>query len=159
MTEDTDEIRPDKSVHDYEPVDLSAYCNAGLELYDRDLEGISGGTWLYPRDRRPPTGVQKFHGLPFQIGPTDPGTQPSFIALGEKGGLRQTPVVVPIGQRVTHAIFAHALLESQLWRGGQLGAVVAHYGFQFSDAEPVDVPIRERFEVGNIPLPWGQYPF
>jgi hypothetical protein len=23
----------------------------------------------------------------------------------------------------------------------------------------VTIPIRERFEVGNLPLPWGQYPF
>jgi len=153
----TDSIRP--TTPDYEPLDISSVCNAGLELYDRDLEVRSGGTWLYPRDRRPPIGLQRFHGLPFQIGPHSPSETRCFVALGCSEGPSTKSVVVVVNKRTEQVIFAHALLETHLWEGGPLGSVVARYVFHLADGSSIDVPIRERFEIGNLPLPWGQLPF
>ncbi len=141
---------------DYEPLDLSRHCNAGLEAYVPD-PAFPDDQWRHmPQD--PPTGRQHFHGLPFQIGPPS-GDGACLIALGQGDGLRSTPLSIPIERRAQHIIFAHALLESRLWQGAALGATVVKYCFSFDDGEVVEVPIRERFEVGNIPLPWGQYPF
>ena len=66
-------------MQDYEPLDLSALCNAGTELLGEDQD--------------PPRGSQRFRGLPFQIGPGDAGDGPCFIGLrctglGNRSGRR-----------------------------------------------------------------------
>lgn len=71
----------------------------------------------------------------------------------------EAPLTIPIDGAVHHLIFAHALLETNLWEGGPLGETVVRYRVRYANGKEVDVPIRERFEVGNIPLPWGQFPF
>lgn len=144
---------------DYEPLNISGFCNAGLELYDRDLESQCGGSWLYPRDRRPPVGLQIFHGLPFLIGGEAPSEERCFVALRCSPSSSSEAFTVPVGGHAEYVVFAHALLETSLWRGGPLGSVVARYVFHLADGKPIEVPVRERFEVGNIPLPWGQLPF
>ena len=67
--------------------------------------------------------------------------------------------MIPVKRHARHVIFAHALLETDLWRGGQLGEVIATYVVHFVDGPRIATPIRERFEIGNIPLPWGQFPY
>jgi len=124
---------------DYQPLDLSAHCNAGAEVIGPDA--------------KPPVGAQTFHGLPFQIGPEGR----CFIARG--GDLGTGPVTIPIGQKARRVIFAHRLLESKLSEGDPVGRVVAHYAFRLAGGETVRVPIRERFETGVIPSGWGQLAF
>lgn len=143
---------------DYEPLDLSAQCNAGRELYHREnLEYY--GTYLQPLPDAPPIGAQTFHGLPFLIGDTQTTGQRCFLGFGQHDNLYSEPVAIPVGRETRHVIFAHALLETELWRGGPLGEVIAKYIFHFADRTRIEVPIRERFEIGNIPLPWGQFPY
>ena len=60
---------------------------------------------------------------------------------------------------VLQAAFAHALLESRIPEGGPVGVPAAHYVFRYTDGEEVRLPIRERFEVGVVPVGWGQLPF
>ena len=142
---------------DYEPLPLSELFSAGVELYAP--ENLSwDGTYLQPLEANPPTGRQEFHGLPFQVGPEDGSDGPCFVAFGG-GGLHREKVVIPVGKTASHVIFAHAVLETQLWQGGPLGIEIARYVFCYQDGTKKDVPIRERFEIGNIPLPWGQFPF
>ena len=69
------------------------------------------------------------------------------------------PVSVPVGRRATNVVFAHKLLDTDLLAGGPMGVVVADYVFHLAGAEPVVVPIRERFEIGSLPLWWGGLPF
>jgi hypothetical protein len=141
---------------DYEPLPLDDLCNAGPELYAPDnLQ--QDGTYLQELPPKPPTGDQIFHGLPFRIGPESGG--PCFLAFSETGGLHTDPVTIPVGKTARHVIFAHAVLETGLWQGGPVGVEIAHYIFRWSDGAETAVPIRERFEIGNIPLPWGQFPF
>lgn len=142
---------------DYEPLDLTPFCNAGPELFG---PGSLTTDASEPAEiaQPVPTGLQILRGLPFRIGSGEPGS-PSFIALGAAEGLSHAPVSIPVGMTARHILFAHALLETELWRGGQLGIVVARYCFEFEDGQKVEVPIRERFEIGNVPLPWGQHPF
>lgn len=143
---------------EYEPILLAAYCNAGVELYHPDNLQYDG-TYLQPLPEAPPVGSQMFHGLPFLIGDKDSSGQNCFLGFGRDDKLYSQALKIPIRRQARHVVFAQALLETDLWRGGPLGESVATYVFQFADGSRVDVPIRERFEIGNIPLPWGQFPF
>jgi hypothetical protein len=122
----------------YQPLDLSAYCNAGVELLAGDQESL--------------VGVQQLHGLPFHIGE---GSR-AFIAFG--ADLSQKPLTIPIQAAACSVIVAHRLLDSQLMSGGPIGETVADYVFRLSDGSEHRVPIRERFEIADLAT-FGQEPF
>ncbi len=125
----------------YQPVDLAAYCNAGVELF----EGQGA--------QEPPLGDQVFHGLPIHI--NNDGTR-AFIAFGT--GLNQQPRTIPIHARAYSLIVAHRLLGSEIMAGGPVGEGVATYVVRLSDGSQHRVPIRERFEIADL-ADWGQLPF
>ena len=128
---------------DYEALDLSALCNGTVDLVG---------------DSAPPVGAQTFHGLPFLIGPAaGDATQPCFIVGGGERGCE--PVRIPVGRTARQVIVAHRLLRSELYAGGPLGVTVAEYVFHLAGREPVRVPIRERFDIIALPMPWGGLPF
>ena len=118
---------------DYEPLDLSSWCNAGLEA-------VGDG---HP----PPVGRQSFHGLPFLIGADgkDTGGRCLIALDGSKDGL-----TLPVNKTAQRIIFAHRLLESDLVEGGDLGKLVAEYVFHLSGSQEVRMPVRERFEIAVL---------
>jgi hypothetical protein len=126
---------------DYRPLDLRALCNAGAAVY-----GDEGP---------PPTGGLTLHGLPFLVGGERPDAERCLIDLGAA----PAPVVVPVGAAARRLIVAHALLGSRILEGAPVGEVVAHYTLRYADGEELRVPIRERFEIGPIPMWWSAYPF
>lgn len=133
---------------DYEPLDLSALCNTGLEVLGEKAQA--------------PTGAQTFQGLPFLIGGTAGGASSCFLGFGK--GLRDEPLSVPVGRTARQVVVAHRLLESDLEQGGMLGKPVAEYVFHFADrgaahGEAVRAPVRERFEISVVPTAWGGLPF
>src|SRR5579871_2590025 len=89
------------AMKDYEPLDLSAFCNAGPEVCGPD--------------RVPALGAQTFHGLPFQIGAGE--GKPCFLAFGTEPPLASTPVSIPIEQRARRLLFAHVLRNTHLHEG------------------------------------------
>jgi hypothetical protein len=121
----------------YEPLDLSAVCNAGLDVLGQN--------------RRAPIGQQSFHGLPFVIGNADGSASKCFVGAGD--GLGES-TQIPIGKAARNVIVAHRLLSSEIMNNGQLGNHVADYQFT-SGGETVTVPIRERFEIVAVPYPGG----
>lgn len=126
---------------DYEPLDLSAFRNGGIDLLG-DAPGV-------------PLGGQTLHGLPFHIG-CDGCDAGSFLAFGDRLGV--APVEIPIDRAARTVVVAHRLLESQILDGGPVGTVAAEYVVCFADGAEVVIPIRERFEIA-IPSAWGQLPF
>ena len=128
---------------DYQPIDLAPLCNAGVAAYGPEAQ--------------PPTGAVTFHGLPFLVGGAAPDPARCFILLGP--GAAESAVDVPIGRAARHVLFAHALLDTRLLEGGPVGDIVAHYQVGYADGENVRVPIRERFEIGAIPMWWSAFPF
>jgi hypothetical protein len=90
--------------------------------------------------------------LPFRIG--EPAR--AFVLFGRGG--RTELLDIPINATAYCAIIAHRLLESQLLTGGPVGEAVATYTFRLSDGSQHQVPIRERFEIGDLGN-WGQLPF
>lgn len=137
---------------DYLPLDLSRFGNLTVTQYQERAEQ---GTGSYLEERTaPPVGRQTLRGLPFHIGTGAGG--PDLIAphLLPDHAVRE----VPIGQAVHGVVFAHVLLDSELWSGAPFGRRVARYRLCTADGQAHEVPIRERMEIGHIPLPWGQYP-
>lgn len=118
----------------YEPIDLSRLCNAGLEV-------------LTER-RRPPTGEQMFHGLPFRIGDPGDARAPCFIVL-EPGGAAE----VPLHRAADHVVVAHRRLPAAGSGGPTVGSAVAEYTFRLAGQQVpgVVVPIRERYEIAVPP--------
>ncbi len=120
---------------DYEPLDLSGWCNAGVEVLG------DGGS-------DPAVGRQSLRGLPFLIGGEGRGAASGrFIVLDGKS----EPVVVPVGRPANRVIFAHRLLETALPEGGRLGVQAAEYVFHLAGGRVERVPIRERFEIAAKP--------
>ena len=126
---------------DYEPLDLSASCNAGTALLG---EGV-----------QPPVGSQVYRGLPFQVGPALGSNSRCFVAFGR--GSAEKSLDIPVGKKVHWLILAHRLLESKVLEGGPLGLKVAEYVFHLEGGEVIRVPIRERFEIATVP-PSGGWP-
>jgi len=125
---------------DYEPLDLSAHCNAGTSLLG---EGV-----------QVPVGNQLLRGLPFQVGPAIGSSSRCFVALGKEAGRLE----IPVGKGARWTIFAHRLLESEILEGGPVGEKVAEYVFHLEGGESIRVPVRERFEIATVP-PSGGWPF
>ncbi len=118
---------------EYEPLDLSSWCNSGLEALGDDADA--------------PVGGQEFRGIPFLIGGRNfPAGSQCFLLLREGQG-----VSVPVGKPAQYVVFAHRLMQSDLMEGMGLGRVVAEYVFHYSDGEEVRVPLRERFEISAVP--------
>ncbi len=119
---------------DYEPVDLSQWCNAGPAI-------LGAG-------RRPPIGDQVFHGLPFRIGDPARPDDTCFVRI-----MPGQAVTVPVDRAADRVIVAHRRLRVTDDEDVAPGCVVAEYRFDLAetDTSPVVVPIRERFEIGVAP--------
>jgi hypothetical protein len=128
-----------RMVPGYEPVDLSAACNAGVEVLGDE-----------PGDVR--LGRVDLRGLPFLIGSEPPSKERCFLLPGD-------PVTVRVGRLARQVIIAHRLLEAGAPAGHAVGQTVAEYVFHLAGGEIVTVPIRERFEIQVVPTPWGRLPF
>src|SRR5947207_9983089 len=125
---------------EYTSLDLNAFYNAGLALLKE--QGAA------------PIGQQQFRGLPFLVG-ADP--QHCFIAFGD--GWQSAPLTIPIPESAQSVIVAHRLLASGITSGGPVGEQIADYIFTYQSGHEEHVPVRDRFEIAEIPTAWGQLPF
>src|ERR1700683_4296926 len=108
----------------YEPVDLSAVCNAGVEVLGDEPGDV-------------PLGRVALRGLPFLIGSEPPSGQRCLLLPGP-------PPSVGIGRRAPRVIVAHRLLEPGAPAGHAVGQPVAEYAFHLAGGELVVGPIRGR---------------
>jgi len=106
----------------YEPVDLSAACNAGVEVLGDEPGDV-------------PLGRVDLRGLPFLIGPEPASAERCFLLPG-------APTLVGIGRLAQRVIVAHRLLEPGAPAGHAVGQTVAEYAFHLADGEVVTAPIR-----------------
>ena len=126
---------------DYVPLDLGPVYNAGLDVLG---EGVTAAV-----------GEQTFLGIPFRIGRV-PAAPDCLILLS---GHASSGPVIPVGQPAQRLIFAHRLLESEVYDGGPIGKPVADYVVRYDGGDEVRIEIRERFEIGIPDDRWTQRPF
>src|SRR5262245_27293712 len=115
-------------MHDYQSLDLTQFYNVGTMFIREGAELLMGR--------------QMWHGLPFTVGGATPDPSRCLIGFGSE---EDTGPTIPVGAAVRYVIFAHALLESAVREGENIGRVVANYSFRFGDGQVERVPIRERF--------------
>ncbi|HLO15639.1 MAG TPA: hypothetical protein VK206_12465, partial [Anaerolineales bacterium] len=60
------------TMHDYQPLNLTQFCNVGTEFIKEGAQ--------------PPIGNQTWHGLPFTVGSAEPDPARCFIGFGEHAG-------------------------------------------------------------------------
>jgi len=129
---------------DYIPLDISTLYNVNDDIFN----GITS----------PPIGHQTFHGLPFDIGSGHP-SEPCFLGFGKSEGLYTSSFLLDINKPASRVVFAHTVLESKVQEGAPIGLPIADYNFILENGDIHSTVIRERYEIGFLPLPWGQYPF
>ena len=123
----------------YSSVSIASFCNVDSSIL--------------PPGQTIPTGAQEYYGLPFFIG----DGQGKVAGFGNT--IRMDPVSIPVGAEVTHAVFAHRLLDSSITQGGvPVGIPCANYVFVLDDGTEDRVAIRDRFELTIIPTMWGLLP-
>ncbi|MFI5199901.1 MAG: hypothetical protein ACHQXL_05965 [Candidatus Limnocylindrales bacterium] len=139
------------------PVDLESTRNATeREVVARFHPAYAGGL------ARLPAGRQVFHGLPFELGPSD----------GRRWILVDRPVRVSVdgGGRASHVVIAHL---ADAWRDDDgrrpaglalghvvpVGEVLAAYTVVERSGRRTTRPIRRRFEVNDGLLGWGSGAF
>ncbi len=115
---------------EYEPIDLTRSCNAGLDAVETR--------------RSPPIGERSFHGIPFSVGAPSADPERCFILLEPDAA----PVTVPIGRPAERIVVAHRRLRRGPPEDDPLaGALVGEYAFRVHDGTTDVVPIRERLEI------------
>jgi hypothetical protein len=127
----------DRDRAEYEPLDLDALRAAPADLF---VPAPSPGV-----------GSRTLRGIPFDLGPDDPGrVSQTYVGFGE--GLSSEATRIAVGRSVRTVIVAHALVDSDVPENGPLGLPVADYAFELADGSVDVVPIRETFEIGIVPL-------
>lgn len=133
------------AIRGYVPLDLTGARNAAVDIFED------------PQDVK--LGMRTLYGLPFQFG--EPGAAVTLVSPGESQTL-------PVYANARWLVFAHAVLEPDLFRGGSVGDPLAEYSMEYADGSEVSHTIRQRYEIGPtprrwagraLPLDWGQTPF
>jgi hypothetical protein len=117
---------------EYEPVNLASVAGSRLDVFPIPTTLVGGPRALL--------------GLPFDIAIGDGGA-PRVVAFG---GPHASSARIPIDRQAVHVIVAHIVLDQALEAGGPVGDLVATYRFVFVDDDRIEVPIRERFEIGTV---------
>ncbi len=128
----------------YRPIDLGEAANAPVGIFE-DPDDVELGERL-------------LYGLPFRFGDRDRAVV--RVAPGESA-------TIELAGRPTWLIFAHAVLEPEIFEGGRFGEQVGSYRLRYEGGEEVTHDLRQRFEIGPtprrwdgrpLPLDWGQTP-
>ena len=115
----------------YEPVPITDLCNVPADVAGPETPNLLG--------------AQDFRGLAFAVGDPARGT----IAQFGPGG-HSAPRTLPVGRAVRTLTFAHALLDTAIAHGGAPGGEVGSYTFVYENGTRIEVPLRDRFEIGWI---------
>lgn len=122
-------------------------------------EYSSGGTWLKPEESTdPPVGACTLRGIPFLVGSADGDAEsPRFLDFLADGA---PALDISIDQHAFNIVIAHSILRTGMWTEGvHPGRPMARYIFESESGTKHVSTIRERFEIGHFPQPWGHAPF
>ena len=148
----------------FTPLDISRAFNAGAGNY----EGEEAKRLWPARDESPndtplvnlPWGEQQFWGVPFNL--AEKGADQSIVLVAQKakGEVGDSASVV-VGGKARRVLFAHtcAPVEGEWTTVEGTGAPIGTYRAVYVDGSAVEQPLRRRFEVHDVQIPWGHHPF
>lgn len=128
----------------YVPLDPADFADTSVEIFEDPQDVVLGSRELY--------------GIPFQFGEAERSVL--HVEPGES-------VEISVGKTCRWIVFAHAVLEADLFEGAPIGETVGKYTIRLEDGSSISQDIRQRFEIGPtprrwegraLPLDWGQTP-
>ena len=146
----------------FQPLDLSGLCNAGARNID-----LGGGRWLWHHGEDPhetdleglPAGECLFLGVPFHL--AEAAAERRFVVAAAAGEGTESSVAIPVGARARRLLFAHACAAADgEWATLEgAGEDLGRYLVRFADGSETAQPLRRRWEIHDINVPWGHHPF
>lgn len=135
------------------------------EYWTLDLSDVyNRSTSLLEDPHEVELGDRVLHGLPFRF--ANQKADRTLLVL-ERDGPQRTAIVL-VNAYARWLVFAHAVLETDLYDGSPVGMPCAEYVIHYADESVRRHVLRLRFEIGPsprkwsgraIPLDWGQTPF
>ena len=145
------------------PLDLSRYLNAGsanIKVGDEWLwPASSGGAEAAALDGMP-AGECRFWGVPFSLAPAEAARR--FVVVARNAGEAvPASATIALGMKAPRLLFAHVCApvrgESSTLEGA--GEAIGSYRMVFADGSAEEQPLRRRFEIHDLAIPWGHHPF
>ncbi|MBS10288.1 MAG: hypothetical protein CME19_01630 [Gemmatimonadetes bacterium] len=146
---------------DFQTVDLKPVYNANTS----NIASGDGYVWPYHGDdpestaiANLPQGDERFWGIPFQLAEYDRDGEDAVFVEVRNGGAES--VTIPVGAKAKRILIAHvcasvdgsgATLDGAAEELGEGRVVVGGQTHTF--------PLRRRFEVHDVAVPWGHHPF
>ena len=139
----------------FTPLDCSAYFNASPADAGHDAQ------------LRTPSGFERFRGVPFALGPGDTAAGKKWIAIA-RAGRRWTAerVEIPVARAATFLCLAqfcdpdpNEKPEPGASDLEKVGQELARMIVKYEDGSEHAHPIRRRFEVTSLRVPWGNLCF
>lgn len=147
---------------DFRPIDISASCNAGIANIDQ-----GDGHWLWPggddEQRSPlaplPAGECRFWGVPFALRGASEEMRFVVVADADKG--TETSATIAVGAKARRILFAHVSgpAEAQWATLDGASEPLGSYVVRYANDEEVEIPLRRRWEIHDVNIPWGHHPF
>ena len=145
------------------PLDLSRYLNAG----SANLK--VGDGWLWPASSEGgetaaldgmPAGECRFWGVPFSLAPAE-APRRFVVVARDAGESLPASATIALGMKAPRLLFAHVCApvrgESSTLEGA--GEAIGSYRMVFADGSAEEQPLRRRFEIHDLAIPWGHHPF
>ncbi|MBN1343969.1 MAG: CehA/McbA family metallohydrolase [Phycisphaerae bacterium] len=134
------------------PVDLSRVYNTTLD--NRPPRGNKRKPWsplVEDALKDLPRGRGRFWGIPFKLGAESPRAKAmTLLPAGREDEIR-----IPLGKRARYLCFAHACDSPKIPTSEHLGQTLAEYVIEYADGQTHAQPIRARFEINGLGVPWG----
>ena len=143
------------------PLDLSGARNVGKG----NSKTPQGFVWPYRGEDadnnalgRLPSGEDAFWGIPFRMATaTEDSTQPLFVGVSTTG---DASVTILLGELAKRLLIAHVCAPAE-----SRGTTIEGAGERLGEGRVVvggeshTFPLRRRFEVHDVEVPWGHHPF
>ncbi len=133
-------------------VDLSRLYNVPLDNKPpRGKKRRPWATWLEDEVKRLPRGRRQFWGIRFRLGPKSARAKAMILMpAGDKNEVR-----IPLNQAARYLCFVHGCDSPDDPTLKHLGETLADYIIEYADGQHHIQPIRARFEINGLGVPWG----
>ena len=159
---------PSSSRVQFTPLDCASHFNAsaadfGSREQAKDLSADSARDGLL----RTPSGSQRFRGIPFELGPGGEPARKAWIAIARSDrSWTSTQLEIPVGGAASYLCLVqfcdwdpNEKPEPGSAAAERVGQQLARLMFVYEDGSAHTHPIRRRFEVNSLSVPWGHLCF
>lgn len=133
-------------------IDLSGHYNATLK--NKPLRGNRRKPWSPPAESQLchlPRGRHRFWGIPFKLGATSASAKAMILLPAD----HETEVRIPVNRQARYVCVLHGCDSPDDPTLEHFGKTLAEYVIEYADGNEHVQPIRVRFEINGLNVPWG----